>query len=108
MFEKVELKNGDIVEIDFDIETNLPKLPEGYFWRITSGDFNSIDVKLRKKRRWGSTRIDYFITDTPEIWWVRIMAGRILYDFYQTYQHRLNLQEFASKWYGDYPPKKAL
>ena len=27
MIEKIELLNGDIVEIDFDIETNLPKLP---------------------------------------------------------------------------------
>ena len=26
MIEKIELLNGDIVEIDFDIETNLPKL----------------------------------------------------------------------------------
>lgn len=107
MFEKVELKTGEIVEINFDIETNLPKLPEGYFWRITSRDFNGIAVELRKKRRWGSTLIDYLITDTPEIWWVRVMSGRILYAFHQRNKHRLDLQEFA-KYYGDYPPKKAL
>ena len=35
MIEHIRLKNGELMAIDFDIETNLPKLPEGYFWRIT-------------------------------------------------------------------------
>ena len=108
MFEKIDLKNGDIVEIDFDIETNLPKLPKGYFWRIKPGDFGSVDVQLRKRGRWGSSPIDYCITDTLEIEWIRVLAGRIWYDFNQKNKHRLAHQEFASKWYGDYPPKKAL
>jgi len=107
MIERIELRDGEIVEIDFDIETNLPKLPVDYFWRIKSRDFGGIDVELRKKNRWGSTRIDLAITNNPNIMWVRVSAGRLWYAFHQRNKHRLDLQEFA-KYYGDYPPKKAL
>ena len=105
MIEKIETMGGDIVEIDFNPETNLPRVPENFFWRIRFGAFRSIEIELRKTTRWSSVRVDYATTTIPEIEWVKQVAGRIWYEFYKNNEQDLKIREFASRYCGDYPPK---
>lgn len=49
---------------EFDDTTNLPVVPEGYFWsvRVYWGDYDSYPsatVSLRKRRRFGSKLVAY-------------------------------------------------
>lgn len=105
MIEKIETMGGAIVEIDFNPETNLPRVPENFFWRICFGVFRSIEIELHKTTRWGSVRVEYATTTIPEIEWVKQVAGRIWYEFYKNNEQALKIREFASQYCGDYPPK---
>lgn len=105
MIEKIETRGGDIVEIVFDPETNLPKVPENFFWRICFGEFRSIEIELRRTTRSGSVRVEYATTTTPEIEWVKQVAGQIWYEFYKNNEQALKIREFASQYCGDYPPQ---
>jgi hypothetical protein len=49
---------------------DLPKLPEGYFWRLRSDGWGYMWVEMRKKRKWfGSREIeDGLVLADPPVW----------------------------------------
>lgn len=115
---------------DIDVETGLPKLPDGYFWRIApwysaldSSAPYVIQVELRnrsRRRNWRlkmidcdyevgrlnirwSTMVNGFESDRREL--IREVAEKV----YSQVRYRLNQEaEVADieSLYGDYPPKK--
>lgn len=108
---------------EIDLETGLPKLPKGYFWRIEK--YNPaitprVAIAIMKestRRKWFKTvewayefsSVDVFAqqleqSENPEAW-VLELAQKV-YDR-SVYKWRAETQtERVNALYGDYPPKK--
>lgn len=87
-----------------DVNTGLPELPEGYFWRVRIGSMHMTYVELRKKSWFGSLRVQrrrarYYDGD-----------GEVLDPREEIITLAMSImKEFNDPWtpfYGDYPPKK--
>ena len=95
--------------MNIDTNTGLPELPEGHFWRVTTG-FEGMEVQWRKPTWYGSkvvgsteidqtsagVRIRYSQEITPED---VLHNAKYVYKQQERYQKNRNLL-------GDYPPKK--
>lgn len=87
-----------------DISTGLPKLPEGYFWRVRASSLQLTYVELRKKTWLGSRQVHRRLTNYYD------KMGNVLDPREEIVTRAVSImKEFNDPWepfYGDYPPKK--
>jgi hypothetical protein len=81
----------------------LPALPEGYFWRLSSDGFGFMKVAIREKRRLGSRSVEYsmVLEDPPVESAVLSAAERALKKWNERSMRFDFLQEFRTL-EGDY------
>lgn len=85
-------------DIEFDDDTNLPKVSKGYFWRVKPCDYGDLRVQLREKRWIGSVWVDYSFTGGVTKEAIRHAACRVIL--------KQRERNFVESVVGDYPPKK--
>lgn len=86
-----------------DPATNLPELPENYFWRIKlcTNPFSSqsLEIQIRKKILFYSAEQDSMYCNEDRIpYWAKYLAVNFYSD--------LNRHKGFDRLLGDYPPKK--
>lgn len=86
--------------IRIDPATLLPKLPEGYFWRITKGSGEYCHIQVRKRTFVGSRKVSDCILKKSRMAEEYIM--RRAESAMEGFQGRGGHEKFV----GDYPPKK--
>lgn len=96
--------------MNIDPDTNLPQLPEGYFWRVRNADsMGDVKVSLRKRMALGSRSVGHGYAFgrlyshcgiTAEK--IQQAAVLIYLEWEQKGEDRIAYNEFA----GDYPPKR--
>jgi hypothetical protein len=88
-------------------EYGLPELPEGQFWRVTTGDWGNVELEIRRKRRWGSTHVWSRLVESDEGHvGVRLLTPELIRN---TAWNMMLAIEAANHGYGllgDYPPKR--
>ena len=107
---------------DIDEATNLPRVPEGYFWRVGDDGLGIAQVMLKRHRKgwfpaeegnyclhWAQRDIReegsvYFDPEDPEDL-VYIAARAVLNERADELNKRQKNREIADL-FGDYPPKK--
>lgn len=111
---------------DIDEATNLPRIPEGYFWRVHDDSLGLSQVSLyRRRKAWfpaqegwyllahagnlirehnATTGESVFDPEDPKDR-VYIAARSVIIDI-QDYEYRMRKNREVSELFGDYPPKK--
>lgn len=95
-----------MTDIEIDPLTGMLKVPEGYFWRVTSsGGLFRIPLVQLRKRVW---KFSYLVDETGILDHELTPSGIL-----ESAEYILSNQEkwakhaeAVNKYYGDYPPKK--
>ena len=87
--------------VEVDETTNMPVVPEGYYWRVTRSDH----VELRKVGRLTCVAWGYLKELTPQE--VAFRAACLWDDIMTRNKDALAAKIFRTKYVGDYPPKVA-
>lgn len=95
--------------MSIDTNTGLPELPEGHFWRVTSG-VDGMEVQWRKPTWYGSkvvgsTEIDVNSEGVSICYNQAITPEDVLYNAKYVYKQQERYQKNRNL-LGDYPPKK--
>lgn len=93
--------------MNIDPNTNLPELPEGYFWRITRWTSESsqwdLQVKIRKRLLGGLLSWGVASTLTRStVWSIQQDAKQLADKFHERHNRLPGRKQFV----GDYPPKR--
>lgn len=91
--------------VEYDEATGLPKLPEGYFWKVSKASLDGYhNVAIRKV--WlcypFSTRVEYTLTSNLTKKSLKTEAEYV----FRNFEKKLRNAKTAKSLYGSYPPKK--
>jgi len=95
------------MELEKDTDTGLPKVPEGYFWRVCQSMLGVDKLQLRKKTWYGSRKIDermlqFYYKDSRT---VMPPQESILWSA-EAISKEADFNDPWTAFRGDYPPKK--
>jgi hypothetical protein len=78
----------------------MPKLPDGYFWRISRGSISQYTIVEIRKQGW-------WIFSTQQAWSVATgeLSDQNILSTAQYVLEKFNVPKDNSRFYGDYPPK---
>lgn len=95
--------------VEIDPETNLPVVPEGYYWKVTSGRGDGIyrTVKLRRRGKvFAVTTHPASRTGSEEEQWDDIKSSAE-YIVWRLWKHERPKHVEPRVFAGTYPPKRA-
>lgn len=78
----------------------MPKLPDGYFWRISGGSISQYTIVEIRKQGW-------WIFSTQQAWSVATgeLSEQNILDTARYVMEKFNVPAKNQSFYGDYPPK---